>query len=607
MTLKPALGGTSAAARRGLKALEVGDLKGALQAYRTAVRNEPGIAALRFRLALIEDALGSAEAAVRQLSLALALKPDMSEAAEHLSGILSRGKVSLARVRPGGLEAALAHRTIDRDVVAAASLEYLAEHTDLGSVLALGKREGWIGAAKSLCFERTSPILRDGLLLAVLGAGVVARPEVEALLTAVRRMLLLEFPTERRADRNLRAFLAALLQQMWCNEFCWLETDDETRAIESGPVDLDAALSGDAGAEWTLLCHLLYRPPSTSLLDAFARDGLAAVHDVHLRATLISRLQFDQHLRQRARGLETLVSPGTPTAEVVARQYEAAPYPRWTGLQTVPSNRYLADLASRFPPGRLGFTEKPFDVLIAGCGTGRQAVSAALEYGPNARVLGIDISRASLGYAEVMAQRFGAGHLQLAIGDIDRLDQVQPSLAGRFKVIECTGVMHHMPDLFGAWRKLLACLADDGVMFIALYSATARRPLGVLRGEPEFPGAGADDAALRRYRHHLITRLDTLPHGKSLKHSRDFHSASGFRDYLLHVHETTTTLPEIEAFLEREGLTFHGFVGPRIEALRVRYPHEPAPGSLARWAELEEASPAMFSGMYQFWVSKMSR
>lgn len=140
-------------------------------------------------------------------------------------------------------------------------------------------------------------------------------------------------------------------------------------------------------------------------------------------------------------------------------------------------------------------------------------------------------------------------------------------------------------------------------MLIGLYSAMARRHLSTLKLEPQFPEAGADDDALRLYRQFLLARPGDWP-GVTYTRSRDFYSASGFRDYFLHVCERTTSLPDIARFLADNELAFRGFVDLPIDALRTLYPDTAFPGELSQWAEWESRHPDSFSGMYQFWCAK---
>ena len=191
------------------------------------------------------------------------------------------------------------------------------------------------------------------------------------------------------------------------------------------------------------------------------------------------------------------------TSVRVAGMYDASPYPRWTSVLTHREGAYLKQLRSVFKPEELVFLRRPFEVLIAGCGTGRQAVSAAFDYGTNANVIALDIAIASLGYASRMASRMGAGSIRFLQGDIQQIETYEPSFVGRFPVIECVGVLHHMARPFDGWRALRECLAPGGLMLIGLYSASARRNLAVLQADPAFPGRGCDAQTLRRYRQHV--------------------------------------------------------------------------------------------------------
>ena len=86
----------------------------------------------------------------------------------------------------------------------------------------------------------------------------------------------------------------------------------------------------------------------------------------------------------------------------------------------------------------------------------------------------------------------------------------------------------------------------------------------------------------------------------------DFYSTSGCRDLLFHVQEYQHDLPEIAAFIATEKLQFVGFdLDVRIlQAYAAANPGDPAMIDLDRWHRFEQAHPAIFSAMYQFWVQK---
>jgi hypothetical protein len=143
-------------------------------------------------------------------------------------------------------------------------------------------------------------------------------------------------------------------------------------------------------------------------------------------------------------------------------------------------------------------------------------------------------------------------------------------------------------------------------MFLGLYSAIARRGLRALRDHPAYPGAGCSDAALRAFRQVLLDRPAGAP-GGDLKMSRDFYTASNFRDLALHVSEHPLTLPEIARFLAEHGLGFRGFQLERgvFARFRERFPGAVWPGTLEQWAEFEDAHPHTFNGMYNFWCARL--
>jgi 2-polyprenyl-3-methyl-5-hydroxy-6-metoxy-1,4-benzoquinol methylase len=290
------------------------------------------------------------------------------------------------------------------------------------------------------------------------------------------------------------------------------------------------------------------------------------------------------------------------TSRKVAQFYEESPYPRWSSI--VVQRNYRETLAHFLGRDAKTFMAGPFEVLIAGCGTGMQAVQSAINYGPNARILAIDLSAASLGYAARMANAFGIANIEFAQADLQQLASIGPQFSGRFQLIEAIGVLHHMADPFAGWRALLKCMAPNGLMRLGLYSTIARRSLAILRGEAGFPGSGCGDEALRFYRHTLLERDD--PPARDAKKFVDFWDTKSFRDLLLHVTEHNLDLARIDAFLAEEGLAFRGFQLPKTSqaVFFQRYPRETWPGSLETWAKFEEEAPSLFENMYLFWCEK---
>lgn len=85
----------------------------------------------------------------------------------------------------------------------------------------------------------------------------------------------------------------------------------------------------------------------------------------------------------------------------------------------------------------IAFPVRP-KVLIAGCGTSQHAIVVAKQL-PDAEILAIDLSRASLAYATIRAEEASVRNLAFRQADILGLTSAQ----GPFDYIECYGVLHH--------------------------------------------------------------------------------------------------------------------------------------------------------------------
>ena len=104
--------------------------------------------------------------------------------------------------------------------------------------------------------------------------------------------------------------------------------------------------------------------------------------------------------------------------------------------------------------------------------------------------------------------------------------------------------------------------------------------LRALRDDQAYPGPGCSDAALRAFRQVLLERPTGAP-GGDLKMSRDFYTASNFRDLALHVSEQPLALPEIARFLAEHALDFRGFQLEQgvFGRFRERFPGAVWPGT----------------------------
>jgi SAM-dependent methyltransferase len=583
-----------------LRAAEAGDLSLARSLFAKALSGDRNNAALHHNLAVVEEQLGAIDAAAVLLTSALRLNPRTEGAARRLSRLLARFEISEPeRLEPFGLKTALVFASIDRQPVVETALKYLfATVPHLVQSLTLTDLGRAQEAARSLILSRTSEALRLDLLVAALESGVVRDAGLERLFSAIRRVLLLELPPERFQDRALYAFVLSLLSQGWNNDHAWAEDQAETAALQQLAIDPAALAAGDLGASRCLLLNCLYRSV-TEVVGRFPDlvPGLA-LRPRSLRERFDERLRALAEERQAAAALPRLAPFADETSRRVAAQYEKSPYPRWQSVHVSTPGSLRAALGRYFPAERLSFMDRRFDVLIAGAGTGQQALQSAFGYGPNARLLAVDLSASSLAYAQRMAARYGADSIEFLVADILALDGLQR----QFDVIECVGVLHHMADPWAGWRTLLRRLKPGGLMYIGLYSAVSRRNLRQLRADADYPGPGCTDAAARAFRAKLLDRPAGAP-GAELKTSHDFYALNEFRDLVLHENEQHAHLSDVASFLNENGLVFRGFTLER-QVLEEFASRRRRPGRLEDWAQYEVENPRTFDAMYRFWCER---
>jgi len=223
------------------------------------------------------------------------------------------------------------------------------------------------------------------------------------------------------------------------------------------------------------------------------------------------------------------------------------------------------------------------------------------QYFPDARILAVDISRASLAYARRKTREAGLRNIEYAQADILELAAV-----GRtFDRIEAVGVLHHLAEPTAGWQVLLSLLRPDGIMRVGLYSEAARRSVVDARALIAARGYRATAEDIRAFRQTIVHNWDD-ERWKRLIGSRDFYSTSGCRDLLFNVMEHRFTIQEIMALLNGQKLSFLGFEldARTIEKFQQQYPDAGALTDLDCWSAFEAANPQTFYNMYIFSVGK---
>jgi len=438
-------------------------------------------------------------------------------------------------------------------------------------------------------------IADDPLLLRILGAAPVPNVALERVLTSLRWCLLSNVEDVNQV--NL-AFACALAKHCFINEYVFPQTEAEEARIETLRAQICATLASDGGIEPAQLAVLAMYVPLRALpqADLLAERRWPAAVDEIVTQQVRESMQEKKLMATIAR----FTAIDDDVSRRVRAQYEENPYPRWVnaaaGVEPVAIDLYLRDL---FPTaGFLPLSKTDaIDVLVAGCGTGWQAIGTTQRF-LDVRILAVDLSLASLAYAKRKTPPALTSRIDYAQADILKLG----SLQRRFDMIDSSGVLHHLADPFAGWRILLGLLKPGGLMHLGLYSALARADVIKARAFVAEHGYQPTTDSVRRCRQDLLgTPL------RSLVRFHDFFSTSECRDLLFHVQESNLGIPDLKAFISGQGLKFIGFEFGQAAQRHYRATFAQrgwSTSDLDRWHEVETQAPETFSGMYNFWVQK---
>ncbi len=429
---------------------------------------------------------------------------------------------------------------------------------------------------------------RDQLLCRLLESSPITDVGLERLLTNVRLAMLTTSTVDNRCDERLLGFYCTVARQCFINQYVFSMTEVEADQAQRLQASLERALAmGDPCPDlWPAIMGAYFPLHTLSKAEALLDRSWHAC----VSALLVQQVKEPAEERRIASSIPALTSIESEVSRAVRQQYEESPYPRWVKAGPPGQSIILNDR----PP------EQGFDALFAGCGTGLSTVEFARQT-PRARVLAIDLSIASLCYAQRMAQSYGVTNVEFGQADIAKLG----TIGREFDYVEASGVLHHLADPWEGWRTLLALLRPGGVMLVGLYSELARQGIVAARRLIADRGYRPIPEDIRRYREEVMAAEDGSLL-KSVIQWNDFFATSECRDLLFHVQEHHITLREIKLFLTGAGVQFGGFM---LDALTVqrfvtRFPEPAAMTNLDCWQAFETQAPSTFAAMYQFWVHK---
>ena len=203
-------------------------------------------------------------------------------------------------------------------------------------------------------------------------------------------------------------------------------------------------------------------------------------------------------------------------------------------------------------------------ILIAGNGTGDASVQWAESlHGSNAEIVAIDLSATSNALAQA---RLAKRQLtNVTFHHMSILDLPEAGL-GQFDAIECTGVLHHLPDPDAGLRALASVLKDDGVMSLMVYAQYGRHAIYMVQEMMRrLMREGLDHAGqlalLRGFLDHVPTTHWLTVKNEAFLEDIRVPDGSGLYDLFLHSTDRAYTVPQIYDWVAEAGLQLHRWFG----------------------------------------------
>jgi SAM-dependent methyltransferase/tetratricopeptide (TPR) repeat protein len=614
----------------GLVEFEKGRNAAALELIGEAISANPNIPVYHYNFAVVCRSSADNVRAIEHLRTALALEPDYHDALDHavltcfaLDEIVE-GLTYIARLLRLDVQHSLAQQWLEEALARFPADQYDATVCALLQACYAGgvvkSQPLSLTAARQLVllygvqpnyspmvdFKAPLGLSRDPLFLDFLAGGFNCVPEMELFLTDLRLHLLRTVNDNGGIATTELPLLAAMSLQCFNNEYVFSIRGAEAELLEHllgrYEIGINSAEVDWSEIEVLLLTLGMFSPlhelPSAEKVAAQPMTRWQPCVQLLLQRQLVEPLE-----EQELRGQILEISPVEDVVSAVVQStYEQYPYPRWTALPQVASLKYADWLRSCYPHFHEFDSKEKLDTLVAGCGTGQHPIALATRFS-GLDVTAIDLSTTSLAYGQRMANLYGVSNVNflrcdlLNVGELDR----------RFDHIESVGVLHHMADPAAGLRALLGVLKPGGIIKLSLYSELARGDVNHVR---TLLPASLDmtDDQIRAVRYALLCGLQNEERS-SLYEFRDFYTLYECRDLLFHPQEHQFTIGRLKVLIDELDLEFLGFeLGEQHRSdYDQRFPADKNRTNLENWQTIEEESPRMFLGMYQFHVTRKSR
>ncbi|MDI9641535.1 class I SAM-dependent methyltransferase [Geitlerinema splendidum] len=269
------------------------------------------------------------------------------------------------------------------------------------------------------------------------------------------------------------------------------------------------------------------------------------------------------------------MSDSQAISQAVAKLYDTYPFPPEPLLDEPPPGynwRWNWLAAYNFCTGQKP-QRQDVRILDAGCGTG-VGTEYLVHLNPQASVVGIDLSAGALEVAKERCQRSGANRVEFHHLSLYDVGQVP----GEFDLINCVGVLHHLPDPIRGIQSLAPKLAPGGLMHIFVYAELGRWEIQLMQKAIALlqqPGDYRDGVRVGREIFSSLPENNRLVKREQDRWSMENQRDACFADMYVHPQEIDYNIDTLFELIDASGLEFVGFSNPRhwqIERLLGKNP-----------------------------------
>jgi SAM-dependent methyltransferase len=258
------------------------------------------------------------------------------------------------------------------------------------------------------------------------------------------------------------------------------------------------------------------------------------------------------------------MSDSQSISAAVAKLYDTYPFPPEPLLDEPPPGynwRWNWLAAYSFCTGQKP-QKQDIRILDAGCGTG-VGTEYLVHLNPHAQVVGIDLSAGALAVARERCQRSGANRVEfhhLSLYDAEQLP-------GEFDLINCVGVLHHLPDPMRGIQAIASKLAPGGIMHIFVYGELGRweiklmqQAIAILQNDKQ--GDYRDGVQIGRKLFASLPENNRIVKREKSRWAMENQRDECFADMYVHPQEIDYNIDTLFDLIDASGLTFLGFSNP---------------------------------------------